>query len=202
MAKKKKNAMHGSNHPPAWLEQALSAAGGGGLQEFDAEPGEALEEVLARCREATEAAWILTKLRSEEKRVGFAARPLHEYLDGLACKAKVKLEPVLGWFGIDDASQPSARNAEALGRLAREVGLSLRQALVQIRLGFLKCGGEAGTMLPVAARRAEGGVLSQIEACEAALERCHARCSPEKRRELERVETGVHAAYAAYEESG
>ena len=185
-------------NPAEWLERVLSDVGSSlDLEGFLAETSEVPEAFLERCRQAAECAAMLAKLRKERRRVGFVPVSLAEYVQDLAKMAGVPLPKVLARHGIADISSPGPRSGKAIARLARELGLGLREALVHVRIGFAERCGLAPVPLLMASRRTAHTSRSLLDHCETVLEQLESACEPYVLNELHEIESELRAAYKA-----
>jgi len=163
--------------PAEWLEEALASAGE--LEEFATRaPKDVSVAFRNRCREAALGRFVLGALREERRRIGFVPLPLADYLQGIAQTAGVPLAGVLAPRGIDDLTRTDEAAAPALAGLAREIGMSLREAMAHLRLAFAAMHGAPAPAVLARRHPAASSALQDVEA------------------ELERVETGYNAALA------
>ncbi len=102
-----------------------------------------------RSRDAASAAHSIVTMRKEQERTGFAPLSLGRYLRGLAEITKVSLQPVLRWAAIADLDRVSSQVATAMARVAREIGLSHKQAELMLRIGVAENLGYASFPLAV-----------------------------------------------------
>ena len=185
-----------SYQPPEWLTQALRASAPSILADRDAlSAGDPAFE--GRCRQAAEAALNIARLRAERQRVGFVPLPFSDYVEGLVKLASVSMQPVLSWLGVESLSGLEPKVVNACARLARAVGLSLREAATLIRISFAAQVGSAPLSLVVARRRAAGPQRTPLETSEAALREVEAGYDYGTLVELRRVESELDAAYTA-----
>lgn len=125
-----------------WVNEVLSAAGkASGNGSFTAAPDDKDQNFHERCLHAAETAAILVRLRQERNLAGFAPVPYSEYIQGLARRIGVSLEPVLHWLRIKDMHLRGADTAGALARLAKEIGCSLPETLTLLAAEFAETHG-------------------------------------------------------------
>jgi hypothetical protein len=184
---------------PGWfigimrLSEDMSA-----FESIEVEQAEVPIDFHLRCNEATEAALSIAKLRKERQRIGFMPLPLTDYIHGLIKVANVSLSQVLAWLGTTDISFSTPEHAKALGRLAQQIGLSLRETLVSIRIGFAAQRDAVPISLLVAHRRSAGQHRSQLEECEDVLKQIEAEYASNDIRELRDTELEISQAYEAH----
>lgn len=175
-----------------WLEGimrvALPALAPGGPAQTD-------EAFSARCREAAEAALIVSKLRKERLRVGFVPLSLVEYIHGLVKLAGVPLAPVFSWLGVTDLAAARPQSVFAAARLARELGMSAREAVAHLRISFAAHVGSAPVSLLVARYRSTGLRRTPLEECEEALEQIESGYDLDNLHKLRDLESEIGAAY-------
>jgi len=157
---------------------------------FD-EPSQAFRQ---RCQAAADSAFSIVKLRNERRRIGFVPISLAEYVQGLVKVAGVQIEGVLARFGIDDITSGTSDSARKLARLAQELGISLREVLVHVRIGFVERIDSVPVPLLLAHHRSTG-VRDQLGECEAVLGLAEAEYDGELLNELRRTEFEIRAAY-------
>ncbi len=172
--------------PEPWLAEVLSAAA----------PVPAPDEAFrGRCRAAGAAALTVATLRKERQRVGFVPLPLAEYIHGLVKLAETPLAPVFAWLGVTDLASTERRSVRAAARLAREVGMSAREALAHLRIGFAAQAGSAPVSLLVARHRSAGRWRAPLEEYEDALEEIEGGYDLDSLRKLRDLRSEVGAAY-------
>lgn len=183
-----------SHDIPAWLVDVLRISQDSLVfSQLDEEP--VSTEARQKYREAANIAFSLAKLRKEKERVGFVPLSLAAYVQGLVKVANVSLSPILMWLGIDDLSKPSSNSARGFARLAQEIGVELREALVHLRIGFAEKIEAAPMPLLVARQRSTGLRRSHLEDCEAVLGEIESEYELNCLRELRRSEFEFRAAY-------
>jgi hypothetical protein len=159
-------------------------------------PEPSAEEVFqGRCDEAVAAAYSIARLKRERQRVGFVPLPLTEYIHGLVKLAGVSLGPVFSTLGVNDLSAAESGSARGAARLAREIGMSLREALTHLRIGLAAQAGAAPVPLLVARHRSTGGRRTPLEECEEVLEQIEVGYDLDGLRRLRNLESEVGAIY-------
>jgi hypothetical protein len=178
--------------PPKWLEEVLYLSANESCSGAELEsPSDAFRQ---RCREAAELASSIAKLRSERRRIGFVPMSLAEYIQGLMKVAGVQVATVLARFGIEETSLRTRESARKLARLAQELGISLREVLVLVRVGFVEKIDSAPVSLLLARHRSEG-VRDPLGECEAVLALVEAEYDSGWLNELRRTEFEIRTAY-------
>jgi hypothetical protein len=156
--------------------------------------------LMTKFRETAEVPLILASLREERQRIGFAPIAFAEYVQGLAKSVGVSLSPVLEWLGIGNLSKPEQGTAQAFATLAREIGLSLRETLVQIKIGFAAQFEGLFNPIPVSVRHRSGSTRrSQLEDCETVLKELESEYDMETLRALRSIESEISASYEAHD---
>jgi predicted XRE-type DNA-binding protein len=145
---------------------------------------------------ATEAATEL--LRREQERIGFLAVPALDYVKALERAAGQSLTRALTRFHVGRA--PAAMTGEAwcvwvtaMARFCREMGLTLRETDLLVRLELARDAGHQ--LMPARHRRESLEGCNPLEVCEedlATVERCY--CDNERNR-LDSAEAAVRAVY-------
>jgi hypothetical protein len=189
-------------NPPAWLVEALQIARDLAIiRGFDEESERISEDFRHRCHEAAEVALTIARLRKERQRVGFMPLSLADYIQGLAKVAGISLSYVLKWLDISDLSQPKPDSARAFARLAQELGLSLREILIHVRISF--AGGLDFAPIPVliAHRRSVDTRRSQLEECESVLGQLESEYDAKFLSDLRHIESEIRAAYEEHEKT-
>jgi hypothetical protein len=183
--------------PDGWLAGAIGLASEARLFRQDGadEPGQDSSAFLRRCDEAAEVAISVLKLREERKRIGFVPLSFAEYLNGLVKVADVRISAVLRWLKIDDISRPGPAAARALARLANELGIELREALIHIRIGFAAQSDATAVPLLLARHRGAGAGRALLDDCEVILGNVEAGYDLNLWKEVQEVESEVRAAY-------
>lgn len=183
-----------SYEPPDWLIDLLRISRGSTF--FDEQTEDSISpELRSRYRAAAHIALNITKLRKERARIGFVPLSMADYIHGLVKVASVSLSQLLSWLGIDDLSRPNAKSAKGFARLAQEIGISLKEVLIHIRISFAEQIDSAPMPLLVARQRSTGTIRSQLEECDAVLSQIEAEYDLESLKELRRTEFEVRAAY-------
>ena len=151
------------------------------------------QELSTRCQKAAKGVLGLVKLRKVQQRQAFQGKPFHEHLAVLAQHESVDLAHVLARFGLEDDFSYCLENVMPMARLARELGIGVRQALVQILLGFLKEAGVKCTVQPMATR---GNTVQSIQKqYEESLDSYRVNCSDDQKKHFQQIEKEVHSAY-------
>jgi len=190
--------VHVAMHRPAeWLNEALASARD--LAEFS-RPGIVAEGSPAfrrRCRDAALAALALARLRDERQRIGFVPLSLCDYIEGVAKSAGAPLDRLLAGLDISDLPRLDVESARALGRLAHAIGISLREALLHLRIQLAAAFETPEAALFTARARSgpgrRGAVLSDYDTV---LERIEARYDPAQTQQLREMQAAMRAAYA------
>lgn len=157
-----------------------------------------IDKQLSQLHARISAQQTLAKIRKERQRVGFVTISFAAYVRGLAKRAGVSLTPVLEWLGIANLSRPNQGAASAFAQLAQEMGLSLGETLVQIRIGFAEQLGIA--QIPGHFRPRTGGSQpDKLEVCDTALQELESEYNIEGLRELRSIEDEIRAVYGANE---
>lgn len=176
---------------PAWLVCLLR-------QSTPPSPG-----FFEACVRSSEVGADLVKLRRASRR--FEAAPLGalDYLLGLAAVARVPIDAIRDWAGLPNEPRLDRPFASAWGRLARAIGLDLREAMVRLRLAFAndlgvdplpmqaRSDADAPNFVPdpadwevALAREAalwDSEVLARLSECEAALRLAYGSQPPDRR---------------------
>ncbi len=188
-------------HLPAWFVDALNISRSFALfRDVDAESEQVAAAFRQRCHDAADVALTMAKLRKERQRVGFVPLSFADYVQGLVRVAGVSLSSLLAWLGIADVSQTDAGSARALARLAREIGLNLREALAHARIGFAGRIDPAPIPVLVAHRRGGTTARNPLDECEAVLRELESEYDAEALSELRRIESEVCAAFETDEQ--
>lgn len=169
-----------------WFADVLGAT----LPEASAE-----EAFRGRCHEAGAAAHSIARLRHERQRVGFVPLPLAEYIQGLVKLAGVPLGPVFARLGVTDLTCAEPDSVRGAARLAREVGISLRETLAHLRIGLAAQAGSAPFPLLVARCRATGHRRTPLEECEDVLKQIEVGYGLDGLRKLRNLESEIGAVY-------
>lgn len=180
--------------PPRWLSEALY--GTSGLVQFSYP--DAFDEVAAftrRCREGAKIALGISKLRKEQQRIGFVPLPFADYIQGLVKVSGVSLPEVLAKFGIKDLASSDERSAPTLARLAKAVGIGLRETLAHFNISFATQLNTAPIPLLVARYRRTEPRQTSVDACEAVLRQLASQYDLSSLKELRRIEVGVRAVF-------
>lgn len=167
--------------------------------------GGTVESFRGRCRQVAETALTqltVARLRSERERIGFVALPLQDYIEGMMRVLGLSLTRVLNWLGMTALPRLGEDSAEALSKLGVALGMSVREMLAHLRIGFACDRGCAPLPLLVARRRAGGGTGSPLEECEAVLAQLESRYDAAARAEWQSTEWAVRRAYHSAESAG
>ena len=152
------------------------------------------EDFHQRCEMAADAAFAITKLRNERRRIGFIPISLAEYLQGLMNITGAQIEAVLLRFGIDEVKNVTSESARKFARLAQELEISLREFLIHVRIGFVERIDSTPVPLLLAHHRS-AGIRDQLSECEVVLGIAEAEYDGELLNELRRTEFEIRAAY-------
>lgn len=176
-------------------------------QPGEAEPGWLVElirrsapsspEFLNACARSSEAGLALVKLRRASQRLEGAPLAAPEYLRGLTAIAQVSLEVVCRWAGLSPDFHLDRQSATGWGHLARALGLSLREAILRLRLALAEDLGLE--FLPLRARgdATAPAAAPGLEDWEAGFAAEAAYLPPESLDRLHECEAAVRLAYAA-----
>jgi len=192
-----------SYESPEWLAEVFDACRrSGSFCPAEGEAEQASPDLMAKYAEAAKVAHHVALLRKERQRVGFIPLSFADYINGLVKVNSVPLGPVLKWFGIEDLAIPDPSSARAFARLAQELGMSLRESLAHLRIGFAALIDAAPIPLLLARHRPSGLRGSQMEECEAVLGEIESDYDLQSLRQLRRTEFEVRAAYREMEKAG
>jgi hypothetical protein len=183
-----------THEPPAWLVNLLRVASESALLETP-EGVPATPAMLSRYRMAADIALYFVRLRKERDSIGFVPLSIGDYIHGLIKVTNVPLAPILTWLGVNDLSKLGPRSAKAFARLTQGIGISLREALVHLRIGLAEQIDSAPMPLLVARQRSSGAFRNQLEECEAALSEIESEYDLDCLRELRSAEFEIRAAY-------
>ena len=165
---------------PNWLREALDAT--------CLDP-----QFRFRCEEAADIALSLAKMRRERGRSqGFVDLSLQTYVEGLAELAEVDLNRILRWLELPDLGSLESITIRSAVRLCKEIGMSLREAVDHVRIGFAESQGFAPFSI-VAAQR--GSSDRGIERCEVTLAELETRYDLSVLHQIRELETAMHSAY-------
>lgn len=182
--------------PPEWLTDVLRMSRTGiDVHNPTPETGQVSDAFRQRCYAATAVALSMMKLRKERQRIGFVPVSFAEYVHGLAKITGLSLSAVFAWLGIVELARPTLSSTRAWARLAQELGFSLRETLVHVRIGFAEGQNAAPVSMMVAHRHAGGVRGSQLDECEGVLRQLEADYVPQERVEIQRIEAEIRAAY-------
>jgi hypothetical protein len=154
-------------------------------------------DFLNACVQSSEAGLALVKLRRASQRLEGSLLGAPEYLRGLTAVAQVSLEAVCRWAGLSPDFRLDRQSAAGWGHLARALGLSLREAILRLRLALAEDLGLE--FLPLQARGEATAPASApgFEDWEAGFAAETADLSPESLDRLHDCEAAVRLAYAA-----
>jgi hypothetical protein len=186
--------------PPGWLSDALGAAGGLLHFSFPDEP-DSNDSFIRRCREAAEVALGVAKMRKEQQRIGFVPLSFADYVQGLVKVSGVSLQKVLARYGIKDLSATDEDSAPLLARLAREVGMGVRETLAHINISLAAQLNAAPMPLLVARYRGVAARQTPVEVCEAVLRQLASDYDLPSLREVRRIEDSIRAVFSGEQES-
>lgn len=136
---------------PAWLAEALQPNGSAPFRD--------------RCRAAAQVGRSLMLMRQANEQRGFILQTVPDLVRSLGATARAPLAAIAAWaeLPLDGPAGPTL--AAGWSRLARALGMGLREALLHLRLTFAV---EAGATLPVSASR-DAGPADLFADCEAFL---------------------------------
>lgn len=185
--------------PIAWLGELLTQL----QQSFIFADSELDQQTISgsfveRCESAADAALSVAKLRRERYRIGFVPLSLGEYIEGLARVAKISLSRVVDWLGIVGFSKFDSPSSAGLVRLAQEIGMTLRELLVHVRIGFAAEFDSSPVALLVARRRRPGDMRSELDNCEDVLLDIEASYAPERKMKLHEITSDLQSLYEEF----
>ncbi len=182
-----------------WLNDALRIYNQSGFLDFeDAEAKPPSAAFSLKCLGAADIALSIAKLRKERQRADFVPLPLTEYIKGLVKFAGIDLSSVFAWLGVGNPSTYDAKSAKTFARLAREIGMSLRETLAHVRIEFAQHIGNAPNSLVIAHGRSINAYRSLLEECEAALAKFESHYGIDSLRELRQIESGIRDEYKTH----
>jgi hypothetical protein len=182
-----------SNGASAWLEDVLKesfAQRGESKVEFSP-PSEAFRQ---RCQDAADVAVSVARLRNERRRIGFVPVSLAEYVQGLIKVTGAQAEAVLARFDLVDIDRLTSDSVRGLTRFAQRLGISLREILIHVRIGFLEKIDSVPVPLLLAHHRT-AGPRDQLAECESVLALAEGKYEGELLNELRRAEFEIRTAY-------
>jgi len=154
------------------------------------------EEIRLKCLETADRAMAIARMQAERERIGFRLLPLTEYLKQLADSANTSLESIWAGFGQQEISEIAAGTVRTFSLLAREIGQSLEETLLQVRLEFAQANGCGGLIAATAKRRASDGLPDyQSEQFRQALEKIEADYSSKQGKQISHLTEEVRAAF-------
>jgi hypothetical protein len=171
--------------PPAWLREALTATS-------------TSPEFQARCRHAVSIALSVAKMHQERSRTRlFVDLSLASCLRTIAQEAGVDLKPILEWLQVSSLDVIDTQNIRGVVRLAKEIGLSLRETIAHMRIGFAEPHGFHNPAAQMSFRR--GASASGLEQCESALSEIESGYPLTELQQLRELEGLIHRAYRELE---
>ena len=186
----------GDDQWPKWMQDVLKLHGDFVLfQRPIDESEEASERFVSRCREATQVALAIAKLRHQRAQVGFVPLPLGDYLRGLAKSVEVKLSRICEYVGIADIDHLDVTSAGNWARLARQIGFSLKEVLLHVRVSFAEHTEGVPITVLVSRQRSSRTGKNTFEQCEVVLGQIEKEYDPHELAELRHIEAGFRAAY-------
>ncbi|MCI0486052.1 MAG: hypothetical protein L0229_05580 [Blastocatellia bacterium] len=185
-----------SDQLPEWLDDVLRMSQESVFfLDLEREPEQVSDVFRQRCHEAAEVALSIAKLRKERQRIGFVPLSLADYIQGLVKVANISLTPILAWMGIEVLSHPDANSAKAFARFAQKIGISLRETLIHLRIGFAARLDSAPISLLVARHRSTELRHNQMEECEVVLRQLESEYELSELREIRQIESEAHSVY-------
>lgn len=170
--------------PPNWLKEAMAHS-------------QVSPQFRERCSEAASVALSIAKMRRQRSQTQrFVDLSIDAYLSGTAHLAGADLERVLRWVNVSGLTPLTMDNIRGVMRICKEVGISLREALAHVRIGFAEDQG-FGPFSLVAAQR--GTVDRALEHCEAALADVERGYTGQAQQQIRALEEEVHSAYRELE---
>lgn len=192
----KVTGLHEDAEAPHWLAAALRLVGDAVIfEDMDPELAETSDGFRVRCREAAGLALAILKLRRERQRVGFLPVSLTDYLQGLVKVAGLSLAQMLAAIGVQDLTFRSPEVATAFGRLALQIGMSLRETLAHLRIDFATERQLAPMAFLVAHRHAGDPRRTQLEDCEEVLLQIESEYDSKSLSDLRSIEEGIRNGY-------
>jgi hypothetical protein len=126
--------------------------------------------------------------------VGFVPLPATDYIRQLIKQVGIPEASILSWLGREDFSLAEQKGVIDFARLAQRVGISLREALVHLRIGFASQMGS--TPVPILlARTRSSSDLKPIESSEAVLQEIESGYDITNLRKLRTMELKLTASY-------
>ena len=187
---------HGDSPVAPWVRQALTEARSvlhrQVLSDMDVSSS---SDFLQKCADAGQLAADIARLRQARQQLGFLPFPVDGYLRRLAKNAGVTLAPILAWCGIDASSSQDIISARGWARLAKEIGLGLREALVHTRLSFAEA--LSPRPVPVRVRRRQAGHTrrTRLDEYERLVDEIVAQWDQEALAKLSTAETEIREMY-------
>lgn len=153
------------------------------------------EEVRQKCIETADMAMAIASMQAEREKIGFRLLPLTDYLKQLALAADAPLTMALSRFGLRDLSHLGMDTMRSFSLLAREIGQSLEETLLQVHIEFAGLNG--GGLIPATSKRRAPGVLvdNPVEQTRQWLENVEAAYTAKQWKEINHLTEEVRAAY-------
>lgn len=153
------------------------------------------EAFMMRCAEAGKVAFNFAKLRDARQRVGFVPLSAADYIRQLVKQVGIPESSILSWLGREDFSLAEQKGVVDFARLAQRVGISLREALVHLRIGFASHMGSTPVPILLARTRSSHSQLKPIEYSEAILQEIESGYDITNLRKLRTMELKLTASY-------
>jgi hypothetical protein len=183
-----------SEQPPRWLSEALFSVSE--FVPFSYPEGAEEDPVfIERCREAATVAYGVAKLRKEQQRVGFVPLSFADYIQGLIRGSEVPLPKMLAQFGIRDLTDTNEGSVPALAKLAKAIGMGLRETLAHIGIGVASRLNATPSGLLVARYRGAVSRQRPLESCEEVLGMIGSEYALQSLMELRRIEASVRDVF-------
>ncbi|HMG73128.1 MAG TPA: hypothetical protein VK582_06460 [Pyrinomonadaceae bacterium] len=180
--------------PPEWVLSILTLFESSTAENAKSDKTPIDEMFTKRCAGAAELALNLAKLRQERQRVGFVPLSATDYIRRLIELVDIPESPILSWLQSEDFSLDDPKSANAFARLAQRVGISLREALVHLRISFAA---QRGSPVPIllARTRSSSPHLTPIESSEVLLREIESGYDVADLRQLRAIEQELTASY-------
>lgn len=179
--------------PKDWVFEILDLAKTAAAVE-SAEPPVS-EAFMKRCAEAGKVALNFAKLREARQRVGFVPLPAADYIRQLIKQVGIPESSILSWLGRKDFSLAEPKGVTDFALVAQRVGISLREALVHLRIGFASQMGSTPVPILLARARSSHSHLKPIESSEAILQEIESGYDITNLRKLRTMELNLTASY-------
>ncbi len=153
------------------------------------------EEVKRQCIETADMAMAIARMQAEREKFGFRPFPLTDYLKQLADSAGASLSIALSRFGLQELSRLGKDTTRSFSLLARELGQSLEETLMQVQIEFAGLNG--GGLIPATSKRRALGTSTDnlIEQTKQWLEKVEAEYNAKQGKEITHLAEEVRAAY-------